>query len=949
MYELSDEQFDRHVRQFERRDPELFDELKYKVGARALRRESRTTEALLKCVARPVDETEAALAAAPPALIQAREAETIVRQHARPVMVIRDNRATTEFLGPDSQVWAGRVLAAQAVLDKVIPAVGRVEVNNNPDYSWLGTGWLVSDDIIVTNRHVAREFARLGPDGFRFRLGVNGTAQSARLDFLEEYERAKAAEFSVESILWIAAPSDPDVAFLRVRRTAGQLVLAAPISLAESVNPDELVATIGYPARDSRVPDQDLVRSIFGDVYEKKRLAPGQIIEVKDGEVEHDCSTLGGNSGSPVVRLATGEAVGLHFSGVFMTANYAVAAPTVKELLGKVQRNELPGTGPIRIGSGAAAPPDAPSTAVGQPAGDAGGRSAGGGEYTFRFDIPIEITVRVGGANVPPGVVGAMAAAPPAGLPGALGAGSEDGRIDAAVQAARQALKGYPGVVEVRRGYRFKRGWITNERVVVVELRRKRGVAELRASGAAAIPPQFLGVGVDVRTAALADQLSHLNISLEALEAPPRPGSYREPPDLPLEPVKEPMRVIFHASPDCGFPNLRAFLGRVRHHLTATMYEWEAEHISDTLEAAIHPGARTLRMVTQKKGTAEAVADMRRRLGGKMSHVWASVGRGLLIPMAYHIKVASRDGEEVWLSSGNWKESNQPDIDPAGQNSTAIGPLRKYNREWHAIVTNERLATLFQRYIEWDFQEAQRVPVPELVEAELPDLFIPVEALAEPEAPVRATYFDPLVIEREIDIQPLLTPDRDARGRRIFMAHAVAMAKRAERSLLVQNQSFNLLDENVDEFEEFFGVLRDKQRAGKDVRIIFRDPREFRQSNGVKLQKMLESLQDFGLDTQQIKLQLHCHTKGIIVDEQEVMLGSHNLTNLGGLYNRDASLLVRDSEVTKYFKKIFEADWVTLAQQSADEHIADVRVAMPGERTPPGFRRVSMREALGLM
>lgn len=59
-------------------------------------------------------EAEDATAIAPrPALFQEREAETIVRQNARPVMVIRENRVTTEFIGPNSDVWAGRTGGAR--------------------------------------------------------------------------------------------------------------------------------------------------------------------------------------------------------------------------------------------------------------------------------------------------------------------------------------------------------------------------------------------------------------------------------------------------------------------------------------------------------------------------------------------------------------------------------------------------------------------------------------------------------------------------------------------------------------------------------------------------------------------------------------------------------------------------------------------------------------------
>jgi V8-like Glu-specific endopeptidase len=963
------------VDRFEKRDPELHQELRRKateppddeavfpVARKAAEileelkptREAEDTARPRRAAARAVPAEGGAVEEGVPSqpstiddevtAYERRVAETIVRPSARPVLVIRDNKVTTEFLGPDSEIWAARINGARTVLDAVIPAIGRVELKNNADFPWVGTGWLVADDIIVTNRHVAREFGRGTPAGFVFRLGINGGAQSARLDFLEEFDRSASLEFEIASILWIATPNEPDVAYLRIKNSSPKRRLASPLKLAETVSADDFVVTIGYPARDPRVPDQRLVQRIFGDVYEKKRLAPGQVTDVGPDELQHDCSTLGGNSGSPVISLKTGEAVGLHFSGLFLEANFAVPAPKVRELLGKVQRAELPGMGPIEVRP--ASTPIAAATPIPPP----GGRATAG-TYRFQFLIPVEITVKVGGAVVSGGGI------PVAALPAAGTGPAAADSIEAAVTAARQALADRPNVIEVRAGYRFKRGWITDERVVVIEVRKKLTPTELRESGTGAMPTQVLGVGVDVRTAALPDQLEHLGFDLAALEAPPKPGGYREPPDLALSPVRERMRAIFHISPDSGFPNLRAFLGRVQRRLTATMYEWEADHISDAIQAAIKPGNRKLKMVTQRAGTEAAVEDMKNRLGSasKFEHVWASVGAGKLIPSAYHIKVASRDGEEFWLSSGNWKDSNQPNIDPAGENSTLIGPLRQNNRDWHAIIANEKLATMFQKFIEWDFKEAERVPLEEGLEAVLPELFVPEEAFAEAvERRITVEYQDPLVVDRMLDVCPLLTPDRDARGRRMFLDNATKLVERATRTIFLQNQSFNLLDDNIDEFEQFFGALKNKQHTGLDVRIIFRDAREFSQANGPKQQKLLEFLKDFGFDMDLIRVQMRCHTKAIIVDPPdaehqdsgEVLFGSHNLTNAGALFNRDASLLIRDAEVTAYFKKAFLFDWEVLAKQEADELVGGVRVASAGEATPLGYRRVSLSEFLG--
>jgi phosphatidylserine/phosphatidylglycerophosphate/cardiolipin synthase-like enzyme len=67
-------------------------------------------------------------------------------------------------------------------------------------------------------------------------------------------------------------------------------------------------------------------------------------------------------------------------------------------------------------------------------------------------------------------------------------------------------------------------------------------------------------------------------------------------------------------------------------------------------------------------------------------------------------------------------------------------------------------------------------------------------------------------------------------------------------------------------------------------------------------------------------------------DSGEVLFGSHNLTNAGALFNRDASLLVKDPEVTDYFAKAFLFDWDVLAKQDADELVGGVRGRSPARK-----------------
>ncbi len=262
------------------------------------------------------------------------EQESIILRTGRPVLAIIRDEAQLTIDDPDSEVWKARLAKAKAHLVKAARAVGRIEVSGH-SLAWLGTGWLVAPDVIVTNRHVAAEFARQADTSFVFRRGLDGTDMTASVDFLEEIGRADDWSFRLDRVLHIEDSTGPDLAFCRVIHTSGDRP-PTPILLSPQASADELVAVIGYPARDSRIPEQPLMDQIFGDVYDKKRLAPGQLTATSADTLRHDCSTLGGNSGSVVLSLDTGEAVGLHYAGRFLQTNFAVRSAVVAGRLQKV-------------------------------------------------------------------------------------------------------------------------------------------------------------------------------------------------------------------------------------------------------------------------------------------------------------------------------------------------------------------------------------------------------------------------------------------------------------------------------------------------------------------------------------------------------------------------------------------------------------------------------------
>jgi endonuclease G, mitochondrial len=312
--------------------------------------------------------------------------ESIIMRRERPVLTIRDNVAKLIFIDQvDSEIWGERLKHAKPLLDIAIPAVGRIDLTNAP-LDWVGTGWLVAENIIVTNRHVAQEFVQRKGNGVVFRMGLTDQ-MSAYVDFLQEIENPTKLIFNLVKPLYIEEATGPDVAFFEIEMIAGDAKLAKPIELATCFFETENVATIGYPAYDSRIPEPDLMERIYGKVYNKKRLAPGCVTRVEETRLWHNCTTLGGNSGSVVFDLTNGQALGLHFSGSFLATNYAVRADVVKRLLADVQ------SGRATRRPEARASPQAPAASVklGRPSPVVSGRRG-----SASLMIPLTVSISVG-------------------------------------------------------------------------------------------------------------------------------------------------------------------------------------------------------------------------------------------------------------------------------------------------------------------------------------------------------------------------------------------------------------------------------------------------------------------------------------------------------------------------------------------------------------------------
>lgn len=277
--------------------------------------------------------------------------EKIVQAVNRPALLVK----LDSFEVPINDVWNARLNAARASIERAIRATGRIELREPPRSGHVGTAWLVAPGVVVTNRHVAVEFARRQQAGDPvFRASWVGRPYRPIIDLREEHAQSvQPLEFDLDRVLFLADDDDaePDIALLRVRPAPGQ-ELPAPIPVQDlELEPGRPVAVIGFPAYDPGETDRRTMVEMFEGIFDVKRLSPGEVrVPAMAGRwfFTHDCSTLGGSSGSVILDLQTGAAVGLHFSGTSGIENYAVSAKALLSILQKANLAAGPAVPPTQ-------------------------------------------------------------------------------------------------------------------------------------------------------------------------------------------------------------------------------------------------------------------------------------------------------------------------------------------------------------------------------------------------------------------------------------------------------------------------------------------------------------------------------------------------------------------------------------------------------------------------
>lgn len=261
----------------------------------------------------------------------------------------------------NSAFWKDRLLAAQPFLARASASVGCIVRSERGSVRPLGTAWLLLPGVIVTNRHVASLFCNIKDRQLSF---VLGSPQSVFVDGRERIsEPPIPMQQSAAVVDVLHIDKSYDLALLSIEAAASTAwARAVPIKLARRLPTplkDHAVAVIGYPDYQrnvlSTLPNdltEEEYQRIVGVLHEsflpnqgRKLVQPGLLTELSKRGTEaplqilrHSCSTLGGNSGSVVLDLSSGEALGIHYASPdWLQDSEAVPSPVLCELLTRLR------------------------------------------------------------------------------------------------------------------------------------------------------------------------------------------------------------------------------------------------------------------------------------------------------------------------------------------------------------------------------------------------------------------------------------------------------------------------------------------------------------------------------------------------------------------------------------------------------------------------------------
>jgi len=361
------------------------------------------------------------------------------------------------------------------------------------------------------------------------------------------------------------------------------------------------------------------------------------------------------------------------------------------------------------------------------------------------------------------------------------------------------------------------------------------------------------------------------------------------------------------ASPDSSFDAMMYFLDNVNSSLDIGIYQFSsikiAERIANLSKQGISvkilvEGDPVQGMSQISRACLSLIADN----GGEVR----KITNNEYDPFNYyHPKYMIRDNSSVFLTSENFVASSFSQEANYG------------NRGWGIILETEQLASYYGEVFDfdWKFSNYFSTSEKEIDPVNLPDSHY-------------SPFANKTVFQDEFNVTPVLAPDTS-----MSEATIKDMIRSAEESIYVQQYYIRHWESKENPYLE---AIKEAAERGIKVRIMLDSTWYHMEGNGndqiVKELNGFARKEEVDLEARSLsrfKGLLKSHNKGMIVDQDTVLISTINWNANSPLQNREVGVIIENEDIGEYYSNIFLEDW--------KDHIAPIadagrdRVVAAGE------------------
>ena len=254
-----------------------------------------------------------------------------------------------------------------------------------------------------------------------------------------------------------------------------------------------------------------------------------------------------------------------------------------------------------------------------------------------------------------------------------------------------------------------------------------------------------------------------------------------------------------------------------------------------------------------------------------------------------HAKYMVVDNKSVVVESCNWGETGVPYESSFG------------NREWGIIIENKSVSDYFiDAFLDdWDLNFSDTIFLDD-INWDIPyDFYLDNKYYRGFYKPV----FKSNVFFDSFSVQPVFSPDTSYKA-------VYDLLDSAKESIYVEQ--LYIYKNWSDKINPFVKVLTDKAKNNVDVRVIM-NYNPFYDSTNEKINETKNFLEEHGIKVKLIftnwSIFTNVHNKGVIVDNKSVLISSMNWNENSFMNNREAGIIVYNSNISRYYSDVFFYDW----------------------------------------